>query len=801
LRNPSSRFKVHGVVLAAWAALAGAAEAQTIGGLWLPQGPSPIGDGQVENVPPNNPVAGAIHTIATHPNNPNQIWIGGVNGGIWRTLNAMSPTPNWIPLTDQQRSLSISAMELDPTDRTYRTLVAGTGNYSSFGSAGRNLGLLRTRNAGITWTALDGGGLLVGKNISGVAARGATIVASVNRADVNAIGNLGIFRSTDTGATFTQISNGTGTTTGLPLGITHDLVGDPNKRTRLFTSVVAATLVGGANGIYRSNDTGATWTKVSNPAIDAFLITNVTNNVEFAVGQHNNVFVGIANQGRLAAVFRSGDGGTTWTQMDLPLTDEGGILQGVHPGRQSSIHMSIVADPTDPNIVYIGGDRQPFFGEGLGGPVIFPNAIGAENFAGRLFRGNASLPTGSQWSHLTNSNALGAPGGGTASNSSPHADSREMAFDALGNLIESDDGGIYKRTNPRDNTGDWFPLIGNLQTTELHAIEYDNQSDILFGGTQDVGVPVQDVAFDPAFSSLLQGDGGDAQVDDVSTPGVSIRLTSNQFLGNFNRTFWDPANTFLAFDFPALTTVGGGADLVPSFYTPIRLNAVDPSRLVIGAGNSVYESADLGDTVVEIAPGLITNGGGNDPIAYGSPTNPDLLWIGAGANVFVRTGPHPAPLLATPFPGGGQVVREIKLDPQDGSKAFVINPLGVFRTVDTGASWTNITGNLPTLDPGTYRSLDYIETPFGDAIVVGTLAGVAIASEADGFAQWYRLGWFLPRTPFFEVIYNAEEDALLASALGRGIWRLDGMTFAVLQLLFGTPANQPPAGAAPAAGG
>jgi len=36
---------------------------------------------------------------------------------------------------------------------------------------------------------------------------------------------------------------------------------------------------------------------------------------------------------------------------------------------------------------------------------------------------------------------------------SPHADSREMAIDADGNLVESDDGGIYKRTSPRTNTG------------------------------------------------------------------------------------------------------------------------------------------------------------------------------------------------------------------------------------------------------------------------------------------------------------------------------------------------------------
>ena len=54
-----------------------------------------------------------------------------------------------------------------------------------------------------------------------------------------------------------------------------------------------------------------------------------------------------------------------------------------------------------------------------------------------------------QWAHLTHSNAVAAtPAGGTASGSAPHADSRSMAFDAAGNLVEGGDGGIARRTSP-----------------------------------------------------------------------------------------------------------------------------------------------------------------------------------------------------------------------------------------------------------------------------------------------------------------------------------------------------------------
>ena len=66
-----------------------------------------------------------------------------------------------------------------------------------------------------------------------------------------------------------------------------------------------------------------------------------------------------------------------------------------------------------------------------------------------------------------------------------------MVFDANGNLIDGNDGGIYRRTSPQNNTGNWFSVIGNLQITEFHDIAYDNNSNIIIGGAQDTGTPEQ----------------------------------------------------------------------------------------------------------------------------------------------------------------------------------------------------------------------------------------------------------------------------------------------------------------------
>src|SRR5438067_1523960 len=81
---------------------------------WIEQGPGPNINGQVENVTPNNPVAGAINAIAPDPQNANVLYVATVNGGIWKTNNATAASPSWIPLTDRFPSLSFGDIALDP---------------------------------------------------------------------------------------------------------------------------------------------------------------------------------------------------------------------------------------------------------------------------------------------------------------------------------------------------------------------------------------------------------------------------------------------------------------------------------------------------------------------------------------------------------------------------------------------------------------------------------------------------------------------------------------------------------------
>jgi hypothetical protein len=119
---------------------------------WVEEGPGPILNGQ-ELVPDNSPVAGAINAIAASRNNPDLVYVGTVNGGVWRTRNATANPPTWSPLTDRRLpGLSINSLAISPVDS--RTLFAGTGSTSSFlfdGSPG--FGVARSTDGG---RSLDG---------------------------------------------------------------------------------------------------------------------------------------------------------------------------------------------------------------------------------------------------------------------------------------------------------------------------------------------------------------------------------------------------------------------------------------------------------------------------------------------------------------------------------------------------------------------------------------------------------------------------------------------------------------------
>ena len=732
---------------------------------WVSGGPHPAINGQTTGLTGtfNNPTSGAVEEIATHPTDANIVFVAGVNGGVWRSTNATDVDPTYSPLTDQLPSLSIGSMSLNPLNPNQ--LIAGISGRSAARLNGDLIGAIYTENALDPNPSFRVLGPLGNQNIEAVLSRPGYLLAA---------GDNGVYRSTDSGATVQFLSNATVATPGqLPVqpanaaGVYYYADADPTNPNIVY--------VAGRLGVFRTNNFLAptpVWTDITDPRMQ---IGANTSNIKLSINGSpagTVVYIGVVNGGSLVSVLYSTQRGQTgsWNLMDLPvnlagpqsITDAsnaspivvtipnhgyangdrvkisgvtgnlaanaiwtvsgvtattfaltgsvgtgvytgGGIAQkidSIHPGGQGDIHFGLTADRNNPNIVYVSGDRQD---------SPFPNGVGAINFTGNIMRGNRSVAPGfnefapsPQWSAITDNNALGT---------APHADSRVLAMDVAGNLLEGDDGGLYKRLDPQTDVAGWVSINGNLDLGQFYSTSYDIQNNVIFGGTQDTGSIAQIAGGSTTWMSLSPGDGGASAADNTSSPGQTIRYTSGNLLnGTVRRSVYNSMNiqvgptTIVNFGSPTDPNRGAGLDAsdkgLTIFTAKIELNKVDP-RLVMVGNNKLYEDNNpagrAGDVVAQVTPTGLT--GQVSAVVYGGRTSGNdvarVAYVGSSnGQLFIRSAS--GGFNQVTIPGTGPI-NSIAVDPDDFRQAYALRSNNqVYFTSDLGANWTDITENLTT---------------------------------------------------------------------------------------------------------
>jgi hypothetical protein len=694
-------------------------EAITLGSVvWAAQGPGPALNGE-GNFAPDDAVTGAINALLPDPTHADVLLVGTVNGGIWRTTNATATNPTWTALTDFQPSLSTVSMDRDPGNA--QSLVVGTGSFSSFAGFGTEAGLLVSSNGGTTWTNIPDSLIRpailgFGGQFTGVAVRGSTLLASFFSPPSGFL-----FRSTNGGAAWTQVS-------GLPDAPMKTLAGDPTSPSRLYLTVQG-------QGVFLSNDTGATWTPISgsNAGLDAAMRNPSFDNAVMSVAKNGRAYIATGANALVNFVGFTDNQGASWTQMSLPSNFFGEI----------TFQCAIAADPTSPNLVYLAGAE----------------------FEGSTVRGDttvANTGVGSQWTSLETSTA-------------PHVDRRAIAFDAAGNLLLTSDGGVYSLSTPH-TSGTWRGLNGNLQVFEAHNAGFDPNFNIYFAGHQDNGVTFQTTPGNTTWNTLFGGDGYDVQIDS-STPGTSL-LYSGFFGANPIRVQYGSGGPGTGTQTSIANNVtNGGPAFQSQFITWMAINRVNPWRILIGAHNVLYESFDRGDTVTALtAAGVSAD---THSLEYGNPDNPDVIYAVSDATnqVLVRTSASGslAPT-AAPFPSGFPV--GIAIDSRNARTAYAIARFGgdVFMTTDAGASWSgSLVGNLETgLNAGQLHSVEFIRSPSGNLLLVGADRGV-FATSADSPGTWQLVGANLPHAPVWDMQHQRVADVLTLGTLGRSVWSTSGI--------------------------
>jgi hypothetical protein len=723
--------------------------------VWTQQGPGPIINGQSEgivDVPGNNTVSGSITSLVIDPSDPtgNTVYVGAANGGVWKTTNFLTAgTPHYVPLTDfALPGLSINAIAMSPV--APNTVFAGTGSTSSYAFDGvAGFGIAKSSDGGATWSIL-GGSTFANRIISSVvptALDGGNVLLASTR-DFG-----GVFRSTNGGATFTQISGGAGT--GLPAGGADSMVADPLDNNRMYAGL-------GGQGVYRSTDGGAHWTFTGGlpggvPArILLSLHSDVTNKVVYAMG--------ISGGGTLLNVYRFDESAPVWQALGVPNPP-------IFPGGQGELHGAIAADPNDVNVFFISGDRQ-------NSP--FPNVNGANNFSGNVFRGVFSV-TGIAYQNAVMNGANGT---------SPHADSRAMLFSPQGDILQGNDGGIYRLNTPNNAaTRRWVSRQGDITPTESHSAVFDPLSRVAFSGNQDTGTSIQTAPNALLWDDLLQGDGAivDVDADQTAHPGTSIRYVG--FTGlPFARVVYNSANAFVSFsNINYLITAGSGTGLTINqfdpniqFYNPYKLNRIAPTRMLIGTAN-IYESLDKGATVRNFGftGAFIGDYLGNSPISYGGlnangTPNPGSFYISAGPTIFHRSMDGGSIVTLGAYPGS--TVMALVSDPKNVSHVYVVDDSNrVWASMNEGATWTQITANLGALCPSA-RSVEIFSpsaSPINTVLIVGGQGGVfQMRRPGAAGASWTAVSTGMPHALVYDLRYDYVNNVLVAGTLGRGVWTL-----------------------------
>jgi hypothetical protein len=734
--------------------------------VWTSIGPAPIPNGS--GLGGTTPTSGRTIAIAIHPTDPNIVYIGTAQGGLYRTKDGGN---TWDQLMDTSLSLAIGALTLVPGDPN--TLWVGTGECGFSVDSHFGYGVYRITNAGSDQPTLAGpfnkdaatgltdlmtgrsaDGLAVDPNDPNVLYVGTSSAVGGIGADV--FGNAparGLFKSTNAmsaNPTFTKLTVGAAGAGDLRI---MDILFAPGSSTNmLITVVVTAGTLGGVWRTTNANTAAPTFTQTmsitSIPTASGVTRSELAQNgtTVYAASSENS---GAATCGTNGTLRKSTDGGATWS---APIAGGNGFCAG-----QCFYNIAVDVDPSNTNKVMLGG-----------------NVVGT----------------------CTKAIGRSTDGGVTFTNSpNVHADNHVVKF-APSNpsiLYEGNDGGIFKST---DGGTSFFSLNkAGFVATQFQSIAlHPTDRHFMLGGTQDNGTEYLPPSFN--WTNADGGDGGFALIDQgaINTEDVNMYHTyfnaQNQVIGFARMTKascistkdWvfrgacggGAANPALACDGTPRNIVNGLACADPvEFYAPMALGPGTPNTVYYGT-DKLNRSINRGDTMLAASQAT-----GSTLTAIGiSPQNDNVRLIGtrAGTVFLTTTGSSTMTNVTGSIPA--KYVARTVIDPNSATTAYVtlagygttaLPIQHVWKTTNLAeptTTWTAASTGLPD-DPANAFVVDPTNS---NILYVGTDIGVYRSTNAGG--SWAPFGTGFPRVAVFDMAIQSPNRVLRVATHGRGIWEI-----------------------------
>ncbi|HXT72035.1 MAG TPA: hypothetical protein VN700_19935 [Vicinamibacterales bacterium] len=269
---------------------------------------------------------------------PHLFYVGAVNGGVWKTTDAGR---TWAPIFDDQPAGSIGAIAVAPSDPN--VIYVGTGEGMQRPDLSTGDGLYKSIDAGATWTHL---GLRDGQQIPQIVVD----PANPNRLFVAVLGHpygpsteRGIYRSTDGGRTFECVLYKDENTGGVDLAL------DPADANTIYASLWEsrqgpwenAAWTGPGSGLFKSEDGGSTWRQLTQ-GLPSFADGLGRIGITVAPTRRTRLFA-VVDAGAQGGIYRSDDAGATWSRVNA---DPRLVAR-------ASDAADIRVDPANPDVVYV----------------------------------------------------------------------------------------------------------------------------------------------------------------------------------------------------------------------------------------------------------------------------------------------------------------------------------------------------------------------------------------------------------------------------------------------------------------
>jgi hypothetical protein len=777
-----------------------------------------------------NWVSGRATSVAVDAADPsgNTVLLGGAYGGLWRSTNAgsLSSDPGlvrWQALIDDQPTLAVGAIALQPVPQGSgsNVILVGTGETNGTSDSYYGLGILRTADAGATWTQIQGA--QTGQSFLGIGfSKIAFSTANPNLVVAAAAGDNGIFLGRE--------EDGNSTSRGLygsqDGGLTWNrAVLSDGAVPASATAVIYNAKQGGngtfyafvrRHGLYSSTD-GQTFTRLAvqpTPGLASANCPAGTNSTgcliyrgEFAVlPGRNEMYVWIVDVQTDSTpvdegIWRSTDGGGHWVSIsDTGITNCGDDAFGPNSGcgvedGYSNLELAAI-----------------------------PNASGTDLYAGAVNLYKCTLQGGTictqgDWINLTH--AYGCNPGPLGEPAHVHPGQHGIAFATANGQAPgyfAHDGGIsrtldgYAGLNSGScelpNQFDSLSQTLGSMTEFVSLSTHPSDADILLGGAQDTGSPkAANATGNSTWQNALGGSGGFSVINPVNP---NEWFAENPYLTILKCEDGTACNDSGFFEVVSPATLGGDQG---AFDTPYILDPQNSGELLVGTcrmwrvSTSGTAAAQLSNDFDTLGTGVCTGGEINlvDGIAAGGPTdgpgNSSVVYAvtngygplsgypGGEVWVTLDAGTTPMTNVTQSVNPNGYAISSVRIDSSDptGQTAYVgimgfntpaFPTSHVWKTTDTGAEWTDWTSTGTTMLPDAPVNALLVDTTAG-LIYAATDVGVFVSST--GNPSWTEVGpapasgeaGFLPNAPVtaLQLFHpDAGTKTLLASTYGRGIW-------------------------------